>query len=71
MNSLRKKLILATWKPPSEGIITGKVTVDASQALAYMDALNNNGEEKVYMTLGRQVFCYSKMAVTLRTAKLW
>jgi pyruvate/2-oxoglutarate dehydrogenase complex dihydrolipoamide acyltransferase (E2) component len=50
MNRLRKKLIMATWRPPSEGIITGKLTVDATNALSYIEGLRSSSGEKVTIT---------------------
>ena len=32
----RRKLAIATWDAPREGNIYGKLTVDATQALAYI-----------------------------------
>ena len=36
MNSLRRKLAIATWIAPREGNIYGKLTVDVTNALEYI-----------------------------------
>src|SRR5437868_3292437 len=35
--STRRKLAIATWGNPGEGNIYGKLTLDATEALAYLD----------------------------------
>lgn len=49
-NPLRRKLAIATWSSPSEGNIYGKLTLDATQALAYIDHLRETTGEKVTIT---------------------
>lgn len=48
--STRRKLAIATWSPPAEGNIFGKLTVDATQALAYLDWVRARDGEKVTIT---------------------
>ena len=50
MNSTRRKLAIATWAPPREGNIYGKLTVDAEPALAYLAAVREATGEKVTLT---------------------
>lgn len=49
-NTLRRKLAIASWSAPSEGNIYGKLTVDASAALAYLAHLEDTTGEKVTIT---------------------
>jgi pyruvate dehydrogenase E2 component (dihydrolipoamide acetyltransferase) len=46
----RRKLAIATWSDPREGNIYGKLTVDATEALAYLDHLRRTTGEKVTVT---------------------
>lgn len=48
--SVRRKLAIATWRAPAEGNIYGKLTVDATQALAWIAAVREATGEKVTMT---------------------
>jgi pyruvate dehydrogenase E2 component (dihydrolipoamide acetyltransferase) len=48
--SARRKLAIATWGDPREGNIYGKLTVDATDALAYLDHLRRTSGEKVTIT---------------------
>jgi pyruvate/2-oxoglutarate dehydrogenase complex dihydrolipoamide acyltransferase (E2) component len=48
--STRRKLAIATWSNPSEGNIYGKLTLDATEALAYIDHLRQTTGEKVTIT---------------------
>ncbi|MFN7142129.1 MAG: 2-oxo acid dehydrogenase subunit E2 [Myxococcota bacterium] len=50
MNSTRRKLAIATWGPPREGNIFGKLTVDATEALAYLAHVRATTGEKVTIT---------------------
>jgi pyruvate dehydrogenase E2 component (dihydrolipoamide acetyltransferase) len=45
MNSLRRKLAIATWDAPREGNIYGKLTVDVTNALAWLDRKKETGEK--------------------------
>jgi pyruvate/2-oxoglutarate dehydrogenase complex dihydrolipoamide acyltransferase (E2) component len=56
-NTLRRKLAIASWSSPREGNIYGKVTVDATQAQAYLAHLRETTGEKVTIThlVGRAV----------------
>ena len=47
---LRRKLAIASWRPAREGNIHGKVTVDATEALAYLDDVRRRTGEKVTIT---------------------
>lgn len=47
---LRRKLAIASWRPAREGNIHGKVTVDATEALAYIDDVRERTGEKVTIT---------------------
>lgn len=48
--SVRQKLAIASWKAPKEGNIYGKLTLDATEALAYIDWLRETTGEKVTIT---------------------
>jgi pyruvate dehydrogenase E2 component (dihydrolipoamide acetyltransferase) len=48
--SIRRKLAIATWSAPREGNIYGKLTVDATEALRYLDATRERSGEKVSIT---------------------
>ncbi|HRI67784.1 MAG TPA: 2-oxo acid dehydrogenase subunit E2 [Polyangium sp.] len=47
MNPTRRKLAIATWSSPAEGNIYGKLTLDVSQALQYVEHLRKKDGEKV------------------------
>ena len=57
MNPLRRKLVLATWAPPSEGNIYGKLTLDTSRAESYLTYLRNKTGDKITLThfIGRAI----------------
>jgi len=57
MNPLRRKLILSTWRPPKEGNILGKLTVDTSIAQSYIEYLRHKHNTKVTIThfVGRAI----------------
>src|SRR4051794_26360951 len=46
-NPTRRKLAISTWSAPSEGNIYGKLTVDATQANAYVAWLRERSGEKI------------------------
>ena len=46
----RRKMAIAAWRPPREGNIYGKVTVDAGRALQYLDEVRERTGEKVTVT---------------------
>ena len=48
--STRRKLAIATWNAASEGTIFGKLTIDATQTLAYIEHLKATTGEKVSVT---------------------
>lgn len=50
MNSTRRKLAIATWTAPSEGNIYGKLTLDATRALAWIAQVREASGEKVTIT---------------------
>ena len=57
MNPLRRKLILSTWRSPTEGNIYGKLTVDAKNALSYLAFRSQVTGQKHTMThfVGRAI----------------
>lgn len=56
-NTLRRKLAIASWRGPTEPNIYGKLTVDATEALAYLEEVRRRTGEKVTVThlVGRAV----------------
>ena len=48
--STRRKLAIATWSRPTEGNIYGKITIDASEALAYIAKVRELTGVKVTIT---------------------
>ena len=48
--SVRRKLAIATWSPPREGNIYGKLSVDARPALAFVEAQREATGEKITLT---------------------
>ena len=48
--STRRKIAIATWGSPKEGNIYGKLTLDATKSLMYIDYLKSNGHKKVTIT---------------------
>ncbi len=50
MNSTRRKLAIATWGPPDEGNIFGKLMIDAGAALQWIDKTRAATGEKVTIT---------------------
>lgn len=65
--SARRKLAIATWNDPSEGNIYGKLTLDATEAVAYLDHLKRTSGEKVTIThlIGKCIGEALKQAPTL------
>lgn len=65
--STRRKLAIATWSSPREGNIYGKLTLDATEALAYLDHVRRATGEKVTIThfVGKAVGEALKQAPTL------
>jgi pyruvate dehydrogenase E2 component (dihydrolipoamide acetyltransferase) len=65
--SARRKLAIASWSDPREGNIYGKLTVDATAALEYLDYLRKKTGEKVTIThlVGKAVGEALKRAPTL------
>lgn len=49
-NTLRRKLAIASWDGPREANIYGKLTVDATEALAYLEDVRARTGEKVTVT---------------------
>lgn len=50
MTSTRRKLAIATWSPPAEGNIFGKVTIDVSEAVRYIQHVHETTGEKISIT---------------------
>lgn len=50
MTSTRRKLAIATWEPPAEGNIFGKVTLDVTEAQKYLAQVREATGEKVTIT---------------------
>jgi pyruvate dehydrogenase E2 component (dihydrolipoamide acetyltransferase) len=50
MTSTRRKLAIATWAPPAEGNILGKLTLDVTRAQQYIDAVREKTGEKITIT---------------------
>ena len=71
--SVRRKLAIASWDAPREGNIYGKLTVDATQALAYIEWARENTGEKVTIThlVGRAVGEALKQAPSLNGTIAW
>lgn len=69
----RRKLAIATWKAPAEGNIYGRVTLDATQALAYLEYVKEKTGEKVTIThlVGRAVAEALKNAPGLNGRIVW
>lgn len=57
MNPLRRKLAIASWASPREGNIYGKLTLDATAALRYIEEVRAASGEKVTIThlVGRAI----------------
>lgn len=71
--STRRKLAIATWSAPQEGNIYGKLTVDATRALAYLEEVRRKTGEKVTMThlVGKAVAEALRQAPTLNGRIVW
>ena len=71
--SVRRKLAIASWAAPQEGNIYGKLTVDATQALAYIEHHRATSGEKVTIThlVGRAVGEALAQAPTLNGRIVW
>ncbi|HND31785.1 MAG TPA: 2-oxo acid dehydrogenase subunit E2, partial [Myxococcota bacterium] len=71
--STRRKLALATWDGPREGNIYGKLTVDASRAMAWLDEQRQKGGEKVTIThlVGKAVALALRREPTLNGRIAW
>src|SRR3954469_22780679 len=65
--STRRKLAIATWGSPREANIHGKLTLDATEALAYLDHVRRTTGEKATIThlVGKAVGAALKQAPTL------
>lgn len=50
MMSTRRRLTIATWKPPHEGVIFGKLTLDCTDVLAYIEDARERTGSKVTIT---------------------
>jgi pyruvate/2-oxoglutarate dehydrogenase complex dihydrolipoamide acyltransferase (E2) component len=49
-NSVRRKLAIASWRAPTEPNIYGKLELDATEALAYLDQVRERSGERVTLT---------------------
>ena len=69
----RRKLTIATWDAPREGNIYGKLTVDATQALRYLETVRERTGEKVTIThlVGKAVAMALRKAPTLNGRIVW
>jgi len=69
----RRKLAIATWGPPREGNIYGKLVVDAGPALAWMDYVKETTGAKLTMTqfVGKAVGLALADAPGLNGKLLW
>lgn len=65
--STRRKLAIASWSAPQEGNIYGKLTVDATRALAYLEHLRSTTGQRVSIThlVGKAVSMALAQAPTL------
>lgn len=50
MMSTRRRMTIATWRPPHEGVIHGIITLDATKVLDYLDRAREATGEKVTIT---------------------
>lgn len=50
MMSTRRRMTIATWRPPHEGVIHGVITVDATNVLDYIERAREVTGEKVTIT---------------------
>lgn len=48
--STRRRMTIATWRPPRDGLIYGSVTLDATEVLAYIERSRRLSGEHVTMT---------------------
>jgi len=48
--STRRRMTIATWKPPREGVIHGMITLDATEVLKYLERAREATGEKVTIT---------------------
>jgi hypothetical protein len=49
-NTVRRKLAIASWRPPREPNIYGKLDLDVTEALAYLEAVRERTGERVTLT---------------------
>ena len=57
MNPLRRKLMLASWRAPKEGNIYGKIDLDCTTVLSYIEYLREKHQKKITIThfVGRAI----------------
>lgn len=48
--STRRRMTIATWKPPREGVIHGVITLDATEVLDYIERARETTGQKVTIT---------------------
>jgi pyruvate dehydrogenase E2 component (dihydrolipoamide acetyltransferase) len=65
--STRRKLAIASWSAPQEGNIYGKLTIDATRALAYLEQIRKTTGQRVSIThlVGKAVSMALAQAPTL------
>lgn len=73
MNSTRRKLAIATWGPPDEGSIYGKLQVDAEAAQRWIEETRKTSGEKVTIThlVGKAVAMALAQAPTINGRIVW
>lgn len=73
MNSTRRKLAIATWGPPDEGNIFGKLQVDAEAAQRWIDETRRRTGEKVTIThlVGKAIALGLAKAPTINGRIVW
>lgn len=71
--STRRKLAIASWDGPREGNIYGKLSLDATNALAYLEKLRKETGEKVTIThlIGKAIGVALSQAPTLNGRIVW
>lgn len=71
--STRRKLAIATWAPPNEGNIYGKMTIDATAAQKYIDEQREATGEKITIThlVGKAIALALRKEPTLNGRIVW
>ncbi len=73
MNSTRRKLAIATWGPPDEGNIFGKLQIDAEAAQRWIEDTRKRTGEKVTIThlVGKAIALGLAKAPTINGRIVW